>query len=64
MSIVKRTGEWSEQGSSKLAIRQCKLFGIFVMKMSKISGDFLVEEGQYVGDGGAYILQPIEWDNE
>lgn len=43
---MKRTEEWSEQRSSKLVTVVYSPFGIFVMKMSRMSGLFLGEEGQ------------------
>lgn len=51
MSIVKRMAEWSEKRSLRLVVKLWKLLGILDINMSRMSGLFLGEEGQYVGDG-------------
>lgn len=40
-----------------LLTEQCKLLGIFVTKISKISGLFLLDDDQYVGLGRESILK-------
>jgi len=59
-SIMRITDEWSELRSRVLLIEQYKLLGIFVTKMSRISGFFLIDVGQCVGPGGASILYFFE----
>jgi len=51
----RRIGEWSEHGSNKFFTKWLKFGGILATNISRISGRFLGDDGQYVGLGGARI---------
>jgi len=54
-SMHRRIEEWSEHRSNKFFTKWLKFGGILATNISRISGRFLGDDGQYVGLGGARI---------
>lgn len=53
---MSRTGEWSERGLDRFSVLLLNRFGILETNMSKMSGRFRGEVGQYVGLWGEMIV--------
>jgi len=55
VSRLRNTGEWSERGFVRLSMIVLNRFGILLTNMSRMSGRFRGDVGQYAGSWGEMI---------